>query len=51
MNIIVEDEASEEENEYKKRKLASWESKGPCYKERNHIAIGLTLITAPPSQP
>ena len=35
----------------KKRKLASWESKWPCYRESNSLAIGLTSITAPPSQP
>ena len=35
----------------KNRKLPSWESKCPCYKERKSLAIGLTLITAPPSQP
>ena len=26
----------------KKRKVASWESKWSCYKERNSLAIGLT---------
>ena len=50
MNIIVGDEASDEENEDKQRKVALWESKWPCYKERNSLAIGLTSITAPPSQ-
>ena len=34
----------------KKRKVASWESKWLCYKESNPLAIGLTSITAPPSQ-
>ena len=51
MNIIVGDEASDEENEDKKRKVALWESKWPCYKERNSLSIRLTSITAPPSQP
>ena len=35
----------------KNRKVASWESKWACYKEKNSLAIGLTSITAPPSQP
>ena len=51
MNIIVEDEAADEENEDKKEKVASWEYKWPCYKESKFLAIGLTSITAPPSQP
>ena len=33
------------------RKVASWELKWPCYKERNSLAIGLTSISAPSSQP
>ena len=51
MNIIVEDEAFNEENNIKKRKVASWESKWPCHKERNSRAIGFTSITDSPSQP
>ena len=35
----------------KKRKVSSWESKWPCYKERNSLEIGLTSITDPPPQP
>ena len=35
----------------KRIKVDSWESKWPCYKKRNSLSIGLTSITALPSQP
>ena len=51
MNIVVEDEAADEEKEDAKRKVDLWEYKRPCCKESNSLAIGITSTTSLPSQP
>ena len=51
MNIIVEDEAANEENGDKKEKGGFMGIQVAMLQGRNSLAIGLTSITAPPSQP
>ena len=51
MNIIVDDEADKEEKEDKKEKGSFMGIQVAIIQGKDSLAIGLTSITAPPSQP